>query len=1169
MKHPATGPLPGNRLPFLTFVLLLAMFVCPLIGSTTPTAVPQSTLTQPWQTILNRSGSSLYPFRDPAANPAVHTPAGESGSAFHAQGAHSGPPSAVTNDIAAILETTPLWSSGAEMAHGRTGHSATLLPDGRVLVAGGWEEFDSLLLAGAEIYNPANNTWSDAGSMATARGIHAATLLPDGRVLVTGGVNWLDTMYASAELYDPATNSWSSAGTMNTPRCGHTATLLPDGRVLVAGGYNDINSLESTNSVDLYNPATNTWSAADTMAEGRAEHSTALLPDGRVLAAGGNFGNPLASAEVYDPAADSWSTAADMNYASYAHTSTVLPDGRVLIAGGGTDFHNTLGRVEVYDPAADSWNNAATMSINRESHTATLLPDGRVLVTGGALLIGGYEGIGSIGNLASTEIYDPASDTWSWAGDLSIARANHTATLLPDGRVFVVGGGNSFSSTELFDPANDSWNTNGEMVDSRVNTTATLLPDGKVFMAGGWNETGVLAAGEVYDPVAKTWASVGNMANGRTAHTSTLLPDGRVLVAGGFVEIAGTGALSSSELYDSISDSWSGAASFGTNRGLHTASLLPNGKVLIAGGRDAENDSLVSAEIYDPIADTWSSAASMASARDIHSAVLLQDSRVLVAGGDDTGGNTTLSSTELYDPSTNSWSAAGQMTTPRNQFSMVLLPDGRVFVAGGWNGTSVLSSAEVYDPATNAWSAAANMTEARGGSAMTLLPDGRVLVVGGWSGTAVLSSAEVYDPATDSWSEAGNLITARVFPAASLLADGQVLFFGGQDASGNILASAELYDVGLGYDDAWRPTVTSTPEPLYLYLPFSLSGTGFRGVGNTEASSGATSSSATNVPLVQLRSGLNGQVQWLRPQEFSAASYTGRPLSDFPPGPAWLTVFVNSIPSVAEYVQVALPYTVTAAVSENGRIDAPTPSPTGVVPGSNGTVQFTFTANDHHHIAAITGCGIDYTNTDNGVASLTVTTAPITGNCTVSALFAINRYTVSAIAGSNGSLDAGTPSPQEIDHGTTAQFTFRADTGSHIASISGCGINYLNSDQAVTIKTETTEGITDNCTVNGTFATNTYRLNVDVTGRGTGAVNSGSTGIDCPETCEEVFEHGTVVSLTALPDSPSTFKEWTGDCIGKDPGCTLTMDDDKHVTAEFYYFPWPMFLPALTVPVQP
>jgi N-acetylneuraminic acid mutarotase len=628
--------------------------------------------------------------------------------------------------------------------------------------------------------------------------------------------------------------------------------------------------------------------------------------------------------------------------------------------------------------------------------------------------------------------------------------------------------------------------------------------------------------------------------------------------------------MDSTERYDPIANAWTNSASMANGRDLHTATLLQDGKVLVTGGSNADGNSLASAELYDPIADTWNGAASMASARDIHSAVLLQDGRVLVAGGDDTGSNTTLSSAELYDPPTNSWSEAGQMTTPRNQFPMALLPDGRVLVAGGWNdAAAVLSSAEVYDPATNAWSAAANMTEARGGSAMTLLPDGRVLVAGGWSGTAVLSSAEVYDPAANTWSAAGNLITARIFPSATLLPDGRILVTGGMDATFYYTASAELYDVGLGYDDAWRPTITSTPEPLYLYLPFSLTGTGFRGVGNSEGSSGTTSSSATNVPLVQLRSGLNGQVQWLQPEEFNVASYTGRPLSDFPPGPAWLTVFVNSIPSVAEYVQVALPYTVTAAVGENGRIDSATPSPAGVIPGSNGTVQFTFTANDHHHISAITGCGIDYANSDNGVASLTVTTAPITGNCTVSALFAINRYTVSAIAGSNGSLDAGTPSPQEIDYGATAQFTFRADTGSHIASISGCGINYLNNDQAVTIRTETTEWITDNCTVNGTFAPNTYRLYVDVTGRGTGTVSSGSTGIDCPKTCEEVFEHGTVVSLTALPDSPSTFKEWTGDCIGNDPGCTFTMDGDKHVTAEFHYFPWPMFLPALTVPVQP
>lgn len=1164
------GHLPGKSMHSLVIVVFLLTSFFPVSATVIHTAAQKSSLTLPWTKILNRGVSTLHPFGVPGRNPLGHALAAKWSSPDPLARVYppylstqQSPPATVTKDFVNSLAPLSAWRETAAMAHGRTGHSATLLPDGRVLIAGGWEEFDTLPLASAEIYNPAANTWTGAGTMAIARGAHTATLLPNGRVLVTGGVNWQDSIYSSAELYDPVTNSWSSAGNMSTSRCGHTATQLSDGRTLVAGGYYDISSPESTNNIDLYDPATNTWSAIDTMTEGRAEHTASLLSNGKVMVAGGynNSTGRLSSAELYDPDSDTWSAVNDMAYGSYDHTATVLPDGKVLIVGGQGNEITALGRTELFDPDTGSWTGAAPLHANRMVHTATLLPDGRLLVTGG------YDG-GS--ELTSAELYDPASNTWSESGVFSVGRGGHTASLLPDGRVFIVGGdGASFptsalSSTEIFQPADDSWNTTGELAQDRVAHTATLLTDGKVLVAGGWNESGLVDTGEVYDPVVKTWTNAGAMERGRSGHSSTLLPDGRVLVAGGSGEIVGT-VLDSSELFNSTSGTWSVAANLGTARANHSASLLPNGKILVAGGRGATDNSLASAELYDLSANTWENAAPMTIARDLHTAILLPDGRVLVAGGYDKSSNTSLSSAELYDPLTNSWSNAGQMTTPRDQFSSFLLPDGRVFVAGGYsNNGTVLNNAELYNPATNTWTAAATMSDARGGAAATSLPDGRVLVAGGWNGTTVLSNAEAYDPATNTWSAADNLVAARAFSAATLLPDGQVLVTGGMDATGYSTPSAELFDAGLGYDDAWRPAVASVPEPLYLYLPFSLTGSGFRGFGNSEAASGGTSSSATNVPLVQLRSDLNGQVQWLKPEEFSAASYTGKPISDFPPGPAWLTVFVNGIPSVAEYVLVALPYTATAAVGENGRIDASTPSPAGVIPGSNGTVRFTFTANDHHHIAAITGCGIDYTNTDNGVTSLTVTTAPITGDCTVDALFAINQYTVSAQAGANGSLDNATPSPQTIDYGTTTQFTFQAAAGHHITSISGCGISYLNSDQAVTSRTETTDAITGDCTVSAAFAVNSYTLHVDITGKGTGTVSSSPVGISCPGDCEESLEYEEMVTLTAAPARGSSFQGWAGDCTGKESTCSVPMNSAKNVQARFHAFPWPMFLPAIT-----
>jgi WD40 repeat protein len=180
------------------------------------------------------------------------------------------------------------------MATARVAHTATLLPNGKVLVAGG--SGISFYLASAELYDPATGTWSTTGSMATARRYHTATLLPNGKVLVTGGYN--GSYLASSELYDPATGTWSTTGSMATTRQSQTATLLPNGKVLVTGGYNDIAYLAGT---ELYDPATGTWTTTGSMATAHYYHTATLLPNGTALVTGGaNDSGYLNSAELYN-----------------------------------------------------------------------------------------------------------------------------------------------------------------------------------------------------------------------------------------------------------------------------------------------------------------------------------------------------------------------------------------------------------------------------------------------------------------------------------------------------------------------------------------------------------------------------------------------------------------------------------------------------------------------------------------------------------------------------------------------------------------------------------------------------------------------------------------------------------------------------------------------------
>jgi N-acetylneuraminic acid mutarotase len=343
---------------------------------------------------------------------------------------------------------------------------------------------------------------------------------------------------------------------------------------------------------------------------------------------------------------------------------------------------------------------------------------------------------------------------------LVTTRAQHTATLLADGKVLVVGGYSSgaepdpLATAELYDPGSGSWTATGEMIEGRWGHTATLLPDGRVLVTGGAPGNDLLASAELYDPGSGSWAATADMIEGRGGHTATLLPDGRLLVTGG----TGDGVLASAELYDPGRGSWTATTRMAEARLSHTATLLPDGRVLVAGGCcrgpvPEDFDSLASAELYDPVSGSWTATGGLIEPRDSHSATLLPDGKVLVAGGSRSSHvPIPVASVELYDPGSGSWTATGNMIGAR-QGTATLLLDGRVLAAGdsGYvqaDGGYVQVSAELYDPGTGSWSATGKMIEARTyDHTATLLPDGRVLVAGGSDGSRglVLASTELYD----------------------------------------------------------------------------------------------------------------------------------------------------------------------------------------------------------------------------------------------------------------------------------------------------------------------------------------------------------------------------------------------------------------------------------------
>jgi N-acetylneuraminic acid mutarotase len=349
----------------------------------------------------------------------------------------------VTQTVSAQV-TADRWYPAGSLHGSYCKHTATRLPNGKVLIAGGLCTFGNASNT-AELYDADSNTWSQAAPLLGMRLWHTATSLQDGRVLVVGGSDgmWAPAQnLASAEIFDPAINNWSPAASMAAKRTRHTATLLPNGKVLVAGGES---TAGFTATAELYDPVANTWSPAGSLSAPRHRHVATLLPNGKVLIAGGELASGItASAEIYDPASNTWSPAAPMLTTRSAHTLTTLANGRVLavagLSNGAAQYPVTA---ETYDAVADQWSAAASPSIGRAAHTATLLNDGTVLIAGGS------NSSPALPTIA--ERYDPVSNTWIGAGNLAIGRAEHTATLLTSGAVVVAGGGSAAqASSELF-----------------------------------------------------------------------------------------------------------------------------------------------------------------------------------------------------------------------------------------------------------------------------------------------------------------------------------------------------------------------------------------------------------------------------------------------------------------------------------------------------------------------------------------------------------------------------------------------------------------------------------------------------------------------------------------------------------------------------------------------
>ena len=362
----------------------------------------------------------------------------------------------------------------------------------------------------------ASGTWSPTGSMSIGRFSFTATLLPTGKVLVAGGDTPGEIITNRAELYDPTTGVFTPTGSMHQARVGLSATLLQNGKVLVEGGAS--NTVEALNTAEIYDPATGTWSMTGKMKVGRQQHSAVLLSDGSVLVTGGNIDrtpcadvcvNTIPESEIYNPSTGQWKTVGEMTIARSFFTTTLLPTGKAMAVGGRIhtgpdyfDFHS-IAWADLYDPATKKWSATGTMSISREDHATSLLSNGEVLVMGGTTV--DFNGI----TVASAELYDSTTSSWTTTGSMLQGRETFTATLLQNGQVLVAGGdyydgvnAGFLTECELYDPGLGTWSVTGSMATPRDGQRAVLLPDGRVLIAGGDTDFNGIptALAEVYTP---------------------------------------------------------------------------------------------------------------------------------------------------------------------------------------------------------------------------------------------------------------------------------------------------------------------------------------------------------------------------------------------------------------------------------------------------------------------------------------------------------------------------------------------------------------------------------------------------------------------------------------------------------------------------------------------
>jgi N-acetylneuraminic acid mutarotase len=985
--------------------------------------------------------------------------------------------------VAGITRTrdSAQWSPAASMSSSRAGLAAAADAAGHIYALGGIDR-NSITLNTVEVYDSAAQTWSGVKSMQNPRRYLAGVATLDGRVFAIGGMDANRNLLSTVEVYDPASDSWSYVAPMPAAILGMSAVVGKDGRIYVFGGTNDANELgRPTDSVLVYDPASNTWSTAAPMPTAASYTSSVTGPDGRIHVFGGFGGRGIdgsndiinivfSGVQVYSPMTNTWSTAERMPTARYSTAAATGPDGRIYVIGG-TDtsiFENVdLHVMEAYDPNTGRWSQSVPLPISRVLLAAAADTDGHIYAIGGS----------NAGEMASVEALSVQA-VHVLPGSLTAGTINLTLTQDTPFSGTVA----SFQSSNTLEKAVDfaaviHWG------DGTPDSTGTISGALGQFTVSGSHTFALAGNDRVTVDIADTdgdhvtaggalhWTEAAPMLTARNGLAAVTGPDGRIYALAG----AGTDPLGTAEVYDPETGTWSAIAPMPTARTNLAAVTGPDGRIYALGGYN--NGYLSTVEAYDPETNSWSSVAPMPTAREFLAAVAGADGRIYAIGGYGAGFFGLRNTVEAYDPATNTWATVASMPTARFGLAAVALPDGRIYALGGANSNS-LNTLEVYDPATEVWTTAAAMPTARYFLGAALGPDGRIYAVGGLDSDSI-STVEAYDPETNSWSTAAPLATARSLLAAVTGPDGRIYALGGVDNNHSVLAYVEILNDGVSAQVAPHPAnhlVVSGFPPITAGVPATFTVTAEDALGHTVSNYAGTvsfaASGTANLPApATLTNGTGTFTATLLTAGLQSLAVSDGMLSGeenaivvSPAGAAQVSILSGNAQNTLVNTNYAQPLEVAVTDAYGNPIDgdtvvftAPASGPDGTFSGSNtATVPTdslgmalapTFTADGQGGSFSVTataaGVGTPATFSETNLANLSLTTGMT------------NSLTVSPSTPSFGQLVSVTAQVGNTSLGSTATpnggFVIISDNGRQI------GVALL-SNGAATIQTTFTGG---------------------------------------------------------------------------------------------------------------